>query len=297
VGRCPRALPVQPLCRNARQTGKRGGATRVKRSLAALAIGVALVGDAGSQDLTVKPQAQPAAIELPATAAKVPFGVGEKLEYQISAGPMRGKASMEITSLDTIRGHTTYKAVFNVRGGIPLFRVNDVFESWIDVNTLSLIKHHRDQDDGPYERTRIYDFYPEKGIYIENGRDTSKTVDRPQEEASILYFIRTLNFPVGLDTSLNNYFIPDRNPIRLRVVGRERIKVPAGEFDAIVIHPIVKARGLLSENSDPRVWLSDDSRHIVLQMKTRLPGLPVGSLNLYLKSYQPAPPTPSSSKH
>jgi hypothetical protein len=261
--------------------------------LAALGIALALVGTAGSQDLAGAPQGQLAAIELPSTAAKVPFGVGERLEYQISAGPMRGSASMEITTLDTIRGHTTYKAIFNVRGGIPFFRVNDVFESWIDVNTLSLIRHHRDQDDGPYERTRVYDFFPEKGIYVENGRDTAKTVDRPQEEASILYFIRTLSFPTGLDTSLNNYFIPDRNPIRLRVIGREHIKVPAGEFDAVVIHPIVKARGLLSENSDPRVWLSDDSRHIVLQMKTKLPGLPVGSLNLYLKSYRPAPSSSS----
>ena len=35
----------------------------------------------------------------------------------------------------------------------------------------------------------------------------------------------TLKLPVGLDTSFNNYFLLDRNPIRIRVLRKDRIPV------------------------------------------------------------------------
>ena len=72
----------------------------------------------------------------------------------------------------------------------------------------------------------------------------------------------------------------------IKVVGRENISVPAGEFNAIVIQPIIKSRGIFGESGHAEVWLSDDENHIMLQLKS---GLKIGSLNLYLKSYRPAP--------
>jgi hypothetical protein len=78
----------------------------------------------------------------------------------------------------------------------------------------------------------------------------------------------------------------DRNPVRLRVVGLDTIEVPAGRFAAVVVQPIINAKGIFSEGGDARVWLSDDANHIMLQMKSKVK---FGSLNLYLKSYRPAP--------
>ena len=62
--------------------------------------------------------------------------------------------------------------------------------------------------------------------------------------------------------------------------------MPAGKFDAIVVQPIIKAKGNFSENGHAEVWLADDSTRIMLQMKSRLS---FGTLNLYLKSYKPTP--------
>ena len=75
--------------------------------------------------------------------------------------------------------------------------------------------------------------------------------------------------------------------MKITVLRKERIKVPAGTFDAIVIRPSVKSKGIFSENGQAEVWLSDDERHIMLQLKSKLS---FGSLNLYLKSYR-APPS------
>ena len=59
--------------------------------------------------------------------------------------------------------------------------------------------------------------------------------------------------------------------------------MPAGTFEAIVIQPIIKTSGIFSENGRAEIWLSDDDRHIMLQMKSKLS---FGSLNLYLTSYR-----------
>jgi hypothetical protein len=173
-----------------------------------------------------------------------------------------------------------------VRGGIPLFRVNDRYDTWVDVTNVSTLRYYEDVHAGNYERRRRYEFYPERRQYIE-GADTVKTVDRPVDQASIFYLIRTLDLRVGLDTSFHNYFMVDRNPIRIIVLGRERIKVDAGTFDAIVVRPIIKAKGIFAEGGDARVWISDDDRRIVLQMKAKIPNFPFGGLNLYLKNYRP----------
>jgi len=69
------------------------------------------------------------------------------------------------------------------------------------------------------------------------------------------------------------------------VLRRERIKVPAGTFNTIVIQPIIKAKGLFSEGGKAQVWLTDDSARVLVQMKS---SLPIGSLNLYLRAYRPA---------
>jgi hypothetical protein len=76
------------------------------------------------------------------------------------------------------------------------------------------------------------------------------------------------------------------------VLRKETIEVPAGRFDAIVIQPIIKSKGIFSEKGKAEIWLADNPSRIILQMKSQLS---FGSLNLYLKSYRPAPGTSSAS--
>ena len=243
--------------------------------------------------LAPRVESQSASVAAP---ARVPFGVGERLEYEIRYGFVRGGADMEITELDTIRGREAWHAQFNVRGGIPFFRVNDHYETWIDTRTIASLRYKQDIHDGSYERHRIYEFLPDQRMVIEGKSDTTPTVERPLDEASILYFLRTIALPVGLDTGFNNYFLPDRNPIRIRVIGHEKVSVPAGDFEAIIIQPQIKAKGIFSEGGQAQVWISDDEKHIILKMTSKVPHLPIGSLNLYLTSYRPPTSRPLADK-
>jgi hypothetical protein len=231
----------------------------------------------------------------PATnRAVVPFGVGERTEYDLRFGRLKvGTGVSEVLKVDSIRGREAWHTVFRVRGGIPGFRVNDRFESWIDVTNLASLRHWQDIDEGPNERERRYEIFPDERLYVENERAPLPSVELPLDDGSFLFFIRTIPLEVGQAYSFDRYFRPDRNPVRIEVLRREQITVPAGTFDALVIRPIIKSRGVFAENGRAEVWIRDDSTRILLQIKSHLK---FGSLNLYLKSYRPAQSMPDSAR-
>lgn len=239
--------------------------------------------------------ALPASAQEPALseAMPVPFGVGERLEYDVRfRGGVTfykelhvGNGNMEVLPMDTVRGIETWHTVFRLSGGIPGYRVNDRYEDWLDRRTLASLRYWQDIDEGNYEPKRHYEIYPERQIYVEDDKTPQESVERPLDEGSFLYFLRTVPLRVGMDTSFRNYFMAERNPVRFRVLRRERVSVPAGEFNAIVVQPIFVSK-LFSEGGHAEVWLSDDENRIMLQMKSKVR---FGSLNIYLKSYHPSP--------
>jgi hypothetical protein len=227
--------------------------------------------------------AQTGASELAADRAKVPFKVGERAEYSVKFGFIpAGTGSMEVLPMDTIRGVETWHTLFKVKGGVPGFRVLDRFESWMDTRTLASLRHRQELSEGSKERERQFEIFPDRGVYIEDAKDPVPTVTVPLDDGSFLYFLRTVPLEIGKEYSFDRYFRPDRNPVRIQVLRRERVSVPAGTFDAVVIRPIIKTRGVFAENGRAEVWLTDDANRLMVQMKTHLR---FGSLNLYLKSY------------
>lgn len=223
------------------------------------------------------------AVRLPTDAAQVPFSVGEKLEYDVRFGKLKvGSGSMEVQELAALRGRTTWHTVFRITGGIPLYRVNDRHESWFDVVTLTSLRFYQDIDEGSYERKRRYEFFPERGMYQEGTKPEQPTVSAPLDDGSFLYFVRTIPLEVGKEYSYSRYFNPASNPVTIKVLRRETVSVPAGTFKAVVLQPTFKTKGIFSENGKAEVWITDDSRRMMVQMKSKLS---IGSLNLYLRGH------------
>ena len=268
----------------------------MNRHLASLLVaGAASVGFAGTavshgsaQTVTNAPS-RTAASE---GRAVVPFGVGERSNYEVRFGSLRvGSGSMEVVGTETVRGRDAYHTVFRVRGGTFFYKVDDRFESWIDTRSLASLRHVQDQQEGSKDRERHYEIFPERESYVELLKNKGQTpeekpsVKQPLDDGSFVYFIRTVPLTVGETYEFHRYFRPDRNPVRLRVLRRERVTVPAGTFNAIVVQPSIKTKGIFSENGQAQIWFSDDSQRVMLQMKTKLS---FGSLNLYLTSHRPA---------
>lgn len=258
----------------------------MKRGISRLAmVALLLALPLSAQDSTQRVVAQDSTQRV---VARVPFGVGERLEFDIRFGKLHvGTGTMEVLPFDTVRGRNAWHTVFLLSGGIPFYHVNDRYEDWFDTHSLSSLRYWQDIDEGNYEPKRHYEIYPERREYIEDDKPPQMSVARPLDEGSFLYFLRTVPLRVGMDTSFNDYFRAERNPVRFKVLRRETIDVPAGRFNAIVIQPIFESK-LFSEGGQAQIWLSDDENHIMLQMKSKVR---FGSLNLYLKSYQPSPAT------
>lgn len=230
--------------------------------------------------------AQPAAAVTRADSSPRPFGVGEKLTYTVAVGGAKvGSGDMRIVGIDTVQGHPTFHSSFTVDGGFLMFKVHDVLESWFDTTTLSSRRFVQKIHEVNYEKQREYDIWPEKSQLQQHGYPVMPSVSNPLDDGSFLYFIRTVPLEVGKTYTFNRYFRPEKNPVVVKVLRKERVTVPAGTFDAIVIQPIIKSQGLFSEGGEAEIWLSDDPRHIVVQMKAKVPVL--RTLDLYLQSYQP----------
>jgi hypothetical protein len=209
--------------------------------------------------------------------------VGERLEYDVRFGKLRvGRGSMEVRETTDVRGREAWHTVFAVRGGIPFFRVDDRLESWIDTRRFTSLRVSQHTNEGRYHRERHVEFFPERSTMLENGEGGREepTVDEPLDEGALLYYLRTLPLNVGDRYALDRYFRPDRNPVRLEVVRRERIEVPAGTFETIVIRPTIRSSGIFSENGQAEVWVTDDDRHLMVRMTAKLS---FGTLSLSLR--------------
>jgi hypothetical protein len=232
----------------------------------------------------------------PNTFMPVPFTVGERLVYDVKFGALKvGRGTMEVLDTVSLRGRPAWHTRFRVRGGVPFYRVDDVLESWIDRADFNSLRFVQDFDEGGKSRERRFEIFPERAVFQENDKAEESSIANPLDDGSFLYFIRTIPLEVGRTYEFHRYFRPDRNPVVVKVLGRETITVPAGRFQTLVIQPIIKSKGIFSENGQARIWLSDDDSRIMVQMKSRTR---IGSLNLFLQSHRPTtppatpPPTP-----
>lgn len=215
----------------------------------------------------------------------VPFGVGERFTYEVKLGPFKaGRGSMEVTGIDTIRGRPAYRTVFRVKGGILGYKADNTMESWIDTATMASLRFKQDFEQTGSDRQRTYEIFPDRTTYQEGEKPEQPSVADPLDDASFIYFIRTVPLEIGRTYSFERYFRPEKNPVRIKVLRRETVKVPAGTYQAIVVQPIIKSKGIFSENSKAEIWFSEDANRIMVQLKA---DLPVGSLNLYLTSARP----------
>jgi hypothetical protein len=216
----------------------------------------------------------------------VPFDTGERLTYDVRFGGIKvGTGRMEVVGTQEVRGREAWHTRFTVKGGIPLYRVNDRMESWIDTRTFESLRFVQDLEEGRRDKERFYEIYPENSTYSEKGEtENAQSVADPLDDAAFMYFVRTIPLEVGRTYDFNRYFRPDRNPVQIRVLRRETVKVPAGTYRTIVIQPVIKSKGIFSEKGHAEMWLTDDSRRLLVQMKT---DLSIGSLSLYLRGYVP----------
>ncbi len=268
-------------------------AIRAARGAAALLALLALPAASRAQDTTSAPPPAPLASDSvappspppPPAAPAVPFPVGERFRYQAKFGILNvGQATMEVAGIDTIHGVETVRFRFRLRGGALWYQLTQTMESWVGRADFASRRFVQDTEERGKERHRRYDIFPDSGIYREEGRDTAlATVEQPLDDAAFLYWIRTVPLELGKRYEFRRYFRPDRNPVIVHVVKRERVNVAGRKWNAIVIRPVIpRGRGIFAEKADALMWLSDDDRRVMLALQS---SFSFGQVTLKLKEY------------
>ena len=215
-------------------------------------------------------------------APKVP----EKLIYSLSwTGVPVGVATQEIVDegdvrriFSTARSNDWLSAFFPVDD-----RTESILEKsgefpGISRNFKMLIK------EGSRVRDREITFNPatKTAHYFDKRKNQQHTIPLAGETFDIyssFYYVRYQPLEPGKSLYINVLDSKKLHRIEIRVLRRERIKVPAGEFNTIVIEPMVKSEGVFEGKRGAYIWLSDDSRRLPVKVQTKVS---VGSVTAFL---------------
>jgi hypothetical protein len=213
-----------------------------------------------------------------------PFAVGEKLSYSAKLGMLTlGSATLEVASLDTVRGVESFRLRFRLKGKNAFYSLDDVLESWVGTSDLVSRRFVQDFVENDKPRHRLYEIYPDSGFFRQQGgRDTTfATPAEPLDDAGFFYFVRVTPLQVGKKYSYDRYFRKEKNPVTIEVLKRERLELPDGtKVPCLVLHPVIDTKGLFSKRSETRIWLTDDARRLPVQVRTKFP---FGTITLRLK--------------
>lgn len=225
--------------------------------------------------------------------AAVPFGLHEKATFKVSFGGIGvGSGSSEVVGLDTLRGEPAYHLVFRIKGGMIIAHVDDTQESWLAVTNLVSLRFHQNLHEVNYKRNLTFDMFPAEMMWraIERQQSEPLASKEPLDDISFMYWARTIPLEVGKTYSFTRYFKKDGNPVIVKVLRKQTVKVPAGTFNTIVIQPIIKTKGLFGEGGEAELYFTDDARRMLVMMNTKMS---IGTIKLQLQTYQPGQPLTS----
>lgn len=228
---------------------------------------------------------QSAATRSPAPNPPLPFAVGEELEYRVKLGSLGGgQGTMRVGGPERVRGQTTWALSFDFRARVALAVVEDRSRSWIDPERMAALRYAKNERTPLASHEERVEIYPDQRSWMSaDGTRSASGTETPLDELSFIYYLRTLDLRDGAVHSFDQHFDPARNPVTVRVRGRERVSVPAGEFAAVLVEMEVRdprrygGRGLL------RIHLTDDEHRIPVRIESAMPV--VGSAVLSLERW------------
>ncbi len=225
------------------------------------------------------------------------FGPGEELTYAVKYGPIRaGTATLSVVGVEWANGGRCYRLRSRVESSrffSTFFRVDDLTESWMDVDGLFSRRFVRHIEEGSYRKNEAVQIYADRNIarYFPS-QDTVAVVPGAQDMLSILYYARGLRLNVGQGVLIPSHVDRKNTEVELRVLGRETVRVPAGVFSCGIVEPLLKTAGLFKQEGRLTLWVSDDVHRVPVIMKSKVK---VGSIVAVLESHKKGVPLASGS--
>jgi hypothetical protein len=233
--------------------------------------------------------------------AKDPLWPGEVAVYEVTYfGVSAGNFTIRVLPFKEINGRKVYHVSAEARTSkiFSLFyEIDDHLESFIDYEGLFSHRFHLVLKETKQKRDalELYDsekketFYWNRWDHVERGyvetKETTPMERFPQDSFSSLFYLRTLDLSDGKVYTWPVVSEGKGSEIVATVVRRERMDMPkVGPVPAVVVAPQTKFRGVLKQEQDSFIWMTDDDRHHVLRLEAKVK---VGTIVATLKSLEP----------
>lgn len=227
--------------------------------------------------------------------AELPFGPGEKLSYNIYwTFILAGTATLETLETAPVDGRPAmhFRALAKSTPFIDTFyKVRDSIESWVDPAVTHAILYRKDQNEGDYIRNYLVRFDKNGNVAYRYSKGAFKNaVIIPTgsfDPLSMLFLFRTKPLETGYEFAAPVTDGEKSITGTAKVLRREKIKTPAGEFDTLLVEPDVRNIGGVfrkSPNATLQVWITNDARRIPVRVKSKVV---VGHFSMDLTGYEP----------
>lgn len=226
-----------------------------------------------------------------------PFQPGEKLVFELKWTIISaGEATMEVMPFKKVDGNDAYHFVLSARTNKFLdhfYKVRDRINGYTDLDIQHSVFYVKKQREGKTIKDVVvkFDWDAQTAQYTDITKEATKDpislMPGAFDPLSIFYFTRTR--PILLDTTMHRPVTDGKKCVmgKARIVKREKIKVPAGEFDTYLMVPDLQHVGGVFKKSPKakiELWVSADNRRIPVKLKSKVI---VGSFTGELISYTP----------
>src|SRR3989338_2664002 len=160
--------------------------------------------------------------------------------------------------------------------------IDDWIESYVDVETFYPFKSalHGIETDRLREGLILFDYvnkkieYWMKRVHLKKGekekRLTDLLVPGVLDMFSSAFFLRAQKLELGKTYHTDIYNEGKRITVDAEVLRQEKLDTVLGTLDTLVIRPITRFEGILQTSGDSTIWVTDDERHFVLQVETKI---------------------------
>jgi uncharacterized protein DUF3108 len=237
------------------------------------------------------------AIPSGAQFGQLPFDSGERLRYRVSVGRMGavGDGEMTVDGPVRVRGTETLVLRSEIHARFGFVTKTELAESWIDPTRMAALRYTK-RTRGTFTRDdeQAVELFPDNQRWQDQrGHVGQSPTTAPLDELSFIYFLRTL--PLNSDTvdRVVRHYDPARNPITVRVLGRDTVRTKAGTFPTIIVEMRVKDPRRYGGEGVIHLHLSDDAFRYPVRIESTVPVL--GATVLTLESYT-RPPQPLAAR-
>lgn len=212
----------------------------------------------------------------------VPAWFPEALEFEIKWGLlMVGWASLRMQEVVDFAGTPAFRIVSEAWSNKfcdAFYKVRDINESWIRTSDHASLGYSKKLREGQFFRDEWVRFDYSDSTFTSHKIDRDGTVTPSsgtipgtvQDILSSVYFIRPKALKVGEEVILD---VNDKSnwPLVVRVVRRQKITVPAGTFNTVLVEPALRKEGLfIQKGKKLEIWLTDDERHMPVLMRVEV---------------------------